>query len=97
MTIGKPFAPGKSGNPGGRPRDEVKGLARQHGPEAINKLVEWMRSGNAKASVSAATALLDRGWGKPTQPVSGDDDAAPIIHEIRRTIVRPHDPAPSGS
>jgi hypothetical protein len=30
------------------------------------------------ARVAAAQALLDRGWGKPTQPVSGDDEAEPI-------------------
>jgi len=65
------FQKGQSGNPGGRPKevDEVKELARQHGPEAVKKLVDWLRSDNAKASVSAANALLDRGYGKPAQPL----------------------------
>ena len=26
------------------------------------------------ACIAAASALLDRGWGRPTQPVSGDDE-----------------------
>jgi erythromycin esterase-like protein len=62
---------GKSGNPGGRPKEdsEVKDLARKYTKEAVTKLVEWMRSENPKASVSACQALLDRGFGKPAQSV----------------------------
>ena len=64
-----PFVKGKSGNPGGRPKDtaQIKELAQKLCPEAIAKLAEWMRSDNPKASVAACTALLDRGYGKPNQ------------------------------
>jgi hypothetical protein len=44
------------------------------------------------ARVSAAQALLDRGWGKASQPLTGgDDDDNPVnvIHRIERVIVRP--------
>lgn len=60
---------GQSGNPGGRPKEdaEVKALARQFGPEAINRLADLMRGESPKVAVSAAIALLDRGYGKPTQ------------------------------
>ncbi len=36
------------------------------------------------ARVAAAQALLDRGWGKPAQVVTGDDSGLPIsvIHRI---------------
>lgn len=63
------FQKGQSGNPGGRPKenDEVKALARQYTPEAIERLAFWMRSDNAKASVSACSSLIDRAWGKPAQ------------------------------
>jgi hypothetical protein len=37
---------------------------------------------NEGARVAAAVALLDRGWGKPTQPVKSDEDGGPIIVEV---------------
>ena len=61
------FAPGQSGNPGGRPKDEhrVAELARSYTVEAIETLVELMRCGkDERVRGTAAQALLDRGWGK---------------------------------
>ena len=61
------FAPGQSGNPGGRPKDEhrVAELARSHTLEAIDTLVELMREGkDERVRGTAAQALLDRGLGK---------------------------------
>ena len=61
------FAPGQSGNPGGRPKDEhrVAELARSYTLEAIDTLVELMREGkDERMRGTAAQALLDRGWGK---------------------------------
>jgi hypothetical protein len=75
------FAPGQSGNPGGRPRAllDARELARTHTPEAIAALVAALNS--PRERVAAATALLDRAWGKPTAFVAGDGDAPPaIIH-----------------
>jgi hypothetical protein len=45
-------------------------LARKHTAEAVERLTHWMRSDNASASVAAANALLDRGYGKPAQVVN---------------------------
>ena len=61
------FAPGQSGNPAGRPKDEhrVAELARSYTLEAIDTLVELMRDGkDERVRGTAAQALLDRGWGK---------------------------------
>lgn len=68
------FSKGQSGNPGGRPKEvaEVRGLARQHGPEAIAKLAAIMRADNSKAAAAAAVALLDRGYGRPAQSIEVD-------------------------
>ena len=71
---------------------EIRSLARSHTRTAINVLVGIMRSKGATAAarVSAANAILDRGWGKATQPVgNGDDGALELIHRIERIIVDP--------
>ena len=48
-------------------------IARQHGATAIDALVKIATKGKSEsARVSAAIALLDRGFGKPTQPVESD-------------------------
>ena len=65
---GVPFPPGKSGNPGGRPRGvtAVKELARTYTTEAISALAEIMRNPEAppSARVKASESLLDRAWGR---------------------------------
>jgi hypothetical protein len=64
------FKPGQSGNPGGRPR-AVASLqieARRHMGMALKVLAEIAKRGEKEASrVAAATALLDRGFGRPIQ------------------------------
>lgn len=71
---------------------EIKSLARSYTELAIQTLAGVAQNGTSEsARVAASVALMDRGWGKPTQPVSGDDDAPPIsmVHKIERVIVRP--------
>jgi hypothetical protein len=66
---GRPFPRGVSGNPGGRPRAalDVQALAREHTLEAVTTLVKALS--NERLCVTAAVALLDRGWGKPKEHV----------------------------
>ncbi len=54
----------------------IKSLARQHTDRAIAVLAGIMDQEKAPAAArtAAAEALLSRGWGKPTQPIAGDDD-----------------------
>ena len=83
MTIGKPFKKGQSGNPGGRPKviAEVKELARAHTGEAIETLVSIMTNPKfaPAARVSAANALLDRGYGKPPQHITGEGGPSFVV------------------
>jgi hypothetical protein len=75
---GAPFKKGQSGNPGGRPKlpedvKHVRELARQYTETAVSALVEVMEGGSGPARVAAANAILDRGWGKAPQPITGED------------------------
>ena len=73
---------------------EIRSIARSHTRTAVNVLVGIMRSKDATpaARVSAANAILDRGWGKTPQ-ASDNDEAATLqlIHRIERVIVHPED------
>jgi hypothetical protein len=73
---------------------EIRSLARSHTRTAVNVLIGIMRSKDATAAarVSAANAVLDRGWGKATQPMESGDDRALVIHRIERIIVDPENP-----
>ncbi|MCJ2067270.1 hypothetical protein MKK75_00340, partial [Methylobacterium sp. J-030] len=72
----KPFAPGRSGNPGGRPRlpDDVKQLARGYTREAPETLAGLLRTDEATAAapVTASSHLTDRAWGTRAQHPSLD-------------------------
>ncbi|TAK45280.1 MAG: hypothetical protein EPO27_10710 [Betaproteobacteria bacterium] len=67
---------GQSGNPGGRPKEMgyLREIARKH-REAIETLVTVMQNSEAtdQARVHAATALLDRGWGRPAQTITNSN------------------------
>ena len=63
---------------------EIRSLARAHTRTALNVLVGVMRNTKATppARVAAANAILDRGWGKPTQSLANDENALELIHRI---------------
>lgn len=70
---------------------EIRSLARSHTRKALNVLVGVMRSEDATAAarVSAANAILDRGWGKAQAMQNGDGGLRELIHRIERIIVHP--------
>ncbi len=74
------FEKGKSGNPGGRPKDplvkKVRELALQACPRAIERLIEIMDKGEDKYSIQAANSLLDRGIGRAS--IATDSEAGQI-------------------
>jgi hypothetical protein len=67
------FLQGHSGNPSGRLAivGELQKLARTHTPTALATLVEIMSNAASppNARVTAAVALLDRGYGRPSTAV----------------------------
>ena len=76
-----------SANPGGRPKGpvaDIAALAREYGPHAIATLVKCLS--DPKHRVAAATALLDRGYGRPHQTVVGEHNVA-VLHLIAAKLV----------
>ncbi len=63
---------------------EIRSLARSHTEAAIKVLAGVMNQKKTPpaARVSAAVALLDRGWGKPTQMIADDPEGEPIEVEV---------------
>lgn len=85
-----PFEKGKSGNPGGRPKESghIKELARQHAPGAFARILELVASEDQRVALNAAQAVLDRAYGKPAQAIVGEDGGAiELVQTIRREIV----------
>ena len=75
--VGRPFQPGKSGNPGGKPKQviEVVHLARQYTTLAITTLAEIAKEGLSEAArVHASEILIERGWGKAPQTITVLDE-----------------------
>lgn len=90
------FKPGKSGNPKGRPKEDIplRDLARQHTQVAIGVLVEVMKDKKAPPAsrVTAATAILDRAHGRPVPSVEQSEEdlnSIPTCIEVR--YVTPED------
>ena len=71
------FIPGYGGNPRGRPpeKHDLPALARKHTIEAVNVLADLLKDQDGRLRLAAARELLDRGYGRPIQPVVDDTKA----------------------
>jgi hypothetical protein len=73
---GKKFVPGVSGNPGGRPRrtpEELDLIAacREKTLDALDVIQRLMvNSSNDRVKMDCALAILERAYGRPTQPTT---------------------------
>lgn len=75
-------------------KDSVRAasLARSHTEGAVKVLAMIMYDDTVPPSVrvTAANNLLDRGWGKPAQPISGDEDnPLRVVTRIELVGVKP--------
>lgn len=70
-----------------RSQVSVREQASGHGAEAVEKLVELMRGENPALAKAAAEALIDRGFGKPSQEVGLVADVTAVVGIVERRIV----------
>lgn len=87
----RPNAGRKPGSPN-KVQSTLKELAREYTDEALEALLDVLRNATSDgAKVQAANSILDRGYGKPSQVLAGDEDGGAIraVHEIIMRGVRP--------
>jgi len=90
---GRPFQPGVSGNPGGRPKDtpevrEMKELARKRSLQAIEIATEIMENPSTKDAdrLKAVDIILDRAFGRPATAVEIEDHAQDSLKQLTEAI-----------
>ena len=68
---------------------EIKELAQKHGPAMIEGLLEMARDKEAPhaARVAAHKEVLDRGFGRPAQAITGEGGEGPVQIESILSIV----------
>jgi hypothetical protein len=90
---GKPFKAGESGNPGGRPKRTAEELdliaaCKERAPEALAVIAGIMTKGeNERNRLAAANAIIERGYGKPVQPVEASGPNGGPIETVTTVVL----------
>ena len=86
--VGRPFPPGVSGNPGGRPRGLVSAIRSetQDGAELVRFMLSVLRAevpgATLRDRMAAASWLADHGFGRPLLT-----DPAGAVVQVQPTLV----------
>ncbi len=87
MAKGKKTGGRVAGTPNKATAD-IKAAARVHGAEAIELLWTLARTSETDGTrVAAIKEILDRGYGKASQPIDGDGNGGPIVQRIENVII----------
>ena len=84
---GQKFGGRKAGTPNKATKD-IKEIARAHGPEVIEGFWRLFKEADSdSARIAAGKEILDRAYGRPTQPIAGDDDMPAIRAALRVAFI----------
>lgn len=89
------FKPGTSPNPGGRPKrtpEELDLIAacKAKTPDALDVILDIMQNGEKEQTrLAAAQSVIERAYGKPTQPQDVNLSGSMLFQAIERRIVKP--------
>src|SRR6476646_2645465 len=78
------FQKGVSGNPGVRPKlpAEMREMFQAKAPEAFEVLCKHLHATDPRVSVSAATQILDRAYGRPVQSIDANINDDPVRYIV---------------
>jgi hypothetical protein len=78
------FQRGQSGNPGGRSKlpADIREAFKAKAPEALEVLTRCLQSDDDRIAMMAAQAILDRGYGKPTQSIDANINDDPVRYIV---------------
>jgi len=90
VRVNGKFAPGQSGNPGGRSkaRAEITELCKDMTPKTIETLEAVLKTGKAADKVAAVRLIWEYAFGRPSQMLNVNLKAIPLREEERRARIK---------